>query len=111
MIKNCQVVNMIVTKYDRYLVLLLLGLVFLYMMSTSIFKWTQGKVGETQSNKKASDMLYPSVTLLPFYEMNNSLAKLSSFKNIKNLTEYYSKTSYIKKDIISIQQTYETGNG
>ena len=84
---------------------------FLYMMGMSISKWKQGKVGETETNKKASEMFYPSVTFMPFYEMNNSLAKLSSFKNIKNLTEYYSKTSYIKRDIISIEQSYETGNG
>ena len=81
------------------------------MMGISISKWRQGKVGETWTTKRASKMFYPSVTMLPIFDGHNSLAKLDSFKNRKNLTEYYSKTSHIKRDIISIQQSYETGNG
>ena len=98
-------------KHARCLFSLLLVMVFLYMMLISILKWRQGKVGETQTFKKASEMFYPSVTLVPFYDLNNSLAKLSSFKNTKNLSEYHYKTSYIQKEIISIEQSYETSNG
>ena len=102
---------MIVPKHARHVVLLLLVTFFLYMMVISISKWRQGKVGEAWTSKKASEMFYPSVTMLPIFDLKKSLAKLNSFKNSKNLTEYYSKTPHIKRDIISIQQTYETSNG
>ena len=95
----------------RYFVLILLATVFSYMVVAGIFKWRQAKVGETQNTKKASEMFYPSVTMLPYYEMNYSLAKLSLYKTRKNLTEYYSQMAGIKRDIISIKQSYETGNG
>ena len=102
----------IAMKQARYLALLLLSVAFLCMMGTSILKWKGGKVGYAQTTKRASEMFYPAVTMIPFYEEDNSLAKLSSYNTRKNLTEYYSKIGGgIKREIISIKQSYETRNG
>ena len=98
-------------EHTRCVVLFLLATVFMYMMAISICKWKQGRVGQTQATKSASEMFYPSVTMTPQFELNESLAKLSSFDKRKNLTEYYSKIPGIKGNIISISQNYETGNG
>ena len=98
-------------EHTRYVVLLLLAIVFMYMMAISIYKLKQGKVGLAQATKSASEMFFPSVTMTPYLELNESLAKLSSFNKRKNLTEYYSRISGIKGNIISIRQSYETGNG
>ena len=48
--------------------------------------------------------------MIPVYERNFSLAKLSSFNMAKNLTEYNMKTSHIQSDIISIEQKYTVSN-
>ena len=84
---------MIARKQGRYLVLLLMAAIFLYLVGNSIAKWrekkventtkkiifivnlleifiTKYKVGETQSTKSASRMFYPSVTMLPLYALN-----------------------------------------
>ena len=103
--------TMCYAKHTRYVVLLLLATVFIYLMAISICKLERGKVGLAQSTKSASEMFYPSVTMAPLLELNESLAKLSSFNKRKNLTEYYTKISGIKGNIISIRQSYETGNG
>ena len=84
--------------------------VLLYLLGKSISEWREKKVGESQNTKSASKIFYPSVTMLPLFERQFSLAKLKSFKTRKNLTEYNLKTSHIKEDIISIKQKYELGN-
>ena len=84
--------------------------VLLYLLGKSISEWREKKVGESQNTKSASKIFYPSVTMLPLFERQFSLAKLKSFKARKNLTEYNLKTSHIKEDIISIKQKYELGN-
>ena len=84
--------------------------VLMYLLRNSISTWREKKVGETQNTKSASKISYPSVTMLPLFERQFSLAKLKSFKTRKNLTEYNLKTSHIKEDIISIKQKYELGN-
>ena len=81
------------------------------MMSKSISEWSKSEVGETQKTKSVSNILYPSVTMLPLFERNFSMAKLSSFKTRKNLTEYNLKSSHIKEDILSIEQTWEHKDG
>ena len=81
------------------------------MLGNSISEWSKKKVGETQTTKSASEILYPSVTMIPVFERNFSLAKLESFNKRKNLTEYNLKTSHIQTDIISIEQDYHIMNG
>ena len=71
----------------------------------------EGKIGETQTSKSASEMLHPSVTMIPLFKGNYSLERLSNFDTHKNLTEYHMKTSHITKDIISIEQYYEAETG
>ena len=102
---------MTVRKQGRILVLLLMAAIFLYMLGKSISKWSEKKVGETQTTKSASQMVYPSVTMIPFFEPGFSLAKLASYNTSKNLTEYNVGTDHIAKDVVSIEQSYETSNG
>ena len=102
---------MTVRKQGRILVLLLMVVIFLFMLGQSIVKWNEKKVGETQTTKSASQMVYPSVTMLPFFEPSFSLAKVASYNSSKNLTKYNIGTDHITKDIISIYQSYETSNG
>ena len=104
-------ITMTVRKQGRILVLLLMVVIFLFMLGQSIIKWNDKKVGETQTTKSASKMVYPSVTMLPFFDPGFSLAKLASYNSSKNLTEYNIGTDHITKDIISIYQSYETLNG
>ena len=56
-------------------------------------------------------MVYPSITLLPWYDVNTSLAKMAAYNGSKNLIDYHATTSRIQSDIISIEQSYETPNG
>ena len=98
-------------EQGRYVVLFLMAAIFFIMLGICISKWNEKKVGETQSTKSASEMFYPSVTLIPWYGVNTSLAKWSSYNNSKNLTEYHATTNRIQSDIISIEQSYETSNG
>ena len=84
--------------------------VLLGMLGNSISEWSEKHVGETQRTKSVSKITYPSVTMIPLFEHNFSLAKLASFNSRKNLTEYNLKTSHIKKDIVSIEQNYQHKN-
>ena len=95
---------MTVRKQGRILVLLLMAAIFLYMLGKSISKWSEKKVGETQTTKSASQMVYPSVTMIPFFEPGFSLAKLASYNTSKNLTEYNVATDHIARDVVSIEQ-------
>ena len=102
---------MSVRKQGRILVLLLMTAIFLYVVGKSIFKWNEGKVGKTQTTKSASQMFYPSITMIPIFDLNYSMHKLSYFNTTKNLTEYNLKASHIYTDIVSIEQNYELPNG
>ena len=96
--------TMAIRKHIRLLVLLLMTATFLCMLGKIISEWSKNDLGETQNTKSASQIVLPSVTMFPLFETNFSLAKLSSFKTRKNLTEYNLKTSHIHKDILSIKQ-------
>ena len=102
---------MTLRKQVRFLVLLLLTTIFLLSVGMSISEWSKKKVGETMSTKSASEILYPCVTMIPWFELGFSQAKLASYKTKKNLTEYNLKTSSIQKHIMSINQKYEEVNG
>ena len=100
-----------IRKQVRFFVFLLMTAIFLYMLGRSISEWSKKKVGETQTTKSASEILYPTVTMIPFFEHNVSFAKLFSLNMTKNLTDYNLKTSHIQTDIISIYQKYHIMNG
>ena len=55
---------MLVRKQGRILVLMLMVAIFLYMLGKSISKWSEKKVGETQTSKSASQMVYPSASAI-----------------------------------------------
>ena len=93
------------------MVLLLMAAIFLYMVGKSVYRWSEKKVGETQTTKSASQMVYPSITMVPFFDPSYSMMKLSSFNTTKNLTEYNLNTSHIQSDVVSIEQSYELHNG
>ena len=92
-------------------VLLMMTVIYLYASGNSFSKWRNKKVGETQSTKSAYKMSYPSVSLIPRYELGFSKSRLSAFKTRKNLTEYNLNTTPIASNIISINQSYELSNG
>ena len=102
---------MTVRKQGRIVVLLLMAAIFLYMVGKSVYRWSEKKVGETQTTKSASQMVYPSITMVPFFDPSYSMLKLSSFNTAKNLTEYNLNTSHIQSDVVSIEQSYELPNG
>ena len=102
---------MTVRKQGRIVVLLLMAAIFLYMVGKSVYRWSEKKVGETQTTKSASQMVYPSITMVPFFDPSYSMMKLSSFNITKNLTEYNLNTSHIQSDVVSIEQSYELHNG
>ena len=106
-----QVATMTIHKQGKKLILLLMIAVFLCACGNSFSKWSNKKVGETQSTKSARKMFYPSVSMTPIFELGFSKSRLSSLKARKNLTDYNLNTSHITSDIISIEQTYELCNG
>ena len=81
------------------------------MLGNSIVRWREGKIGETQATKSASKIFYPSVTMMPLFDHNFSLAKLDLYNTTKNLTEYHLKSSQIYSSILSIEQRYNSANG
>ena len=72
-------------EQGRYVLLFLMGVIFLVMVGICIAKWSEQKVGETQSTRSASKMVYPSITLIPWYENNASLVKMAAYNGSKNL--------------------------
>ena len=105
-----RVLTMAMQKQVRFLVLLLMIAIFLCLLGKSILEWSEKHVGETRRTKSVTKIVYPSVTMIPLFERNFSLAKLASFNSRKNLTEYNLKTSHIKTDIVSIEQNYRRKN-
>ena len=103
--------TMSVRKQGRILVLLLMTAIFLYVLGKSILKWNERKVGKTQTTKSASQMFYPSITMIPIFDPSYSMRKLSYFNTTKNLTEYNLNVSHIYTDIVSIEQNYELPDG
>ena len=102
---------MTLRKQGKMVVLLGMTIVYLYASGNSFCKWRTKNVGETQSTKSASRMSYPSVGLIPRYELGFSKSRLASSKTNKNLTEYNLNTPPITTNIISINQSYELENG
>ena len=92
----------------RYLVLLAMTLIFLYVVGMRVLRYRDGNIGETQKTMRASEMYFPSLLLCPSFDDNFSASRAD---DSKNLTAYYLKKSPIKEHVVSIQQQYMTGHG
>ena len=94
----------------RYATILALTLLFMYNVGNSFIKYEEKNAVLAQSMKSVSDVVYPSITLCPFYKLEYSRSKVSGSKN---LTEYYKSLqnmSLIRQDILNITQHYMSNN-
>ena len=83
----------------------------MYSAEQNVHKYSQKNTVVAESVRRASEVIFPSITMCPWYTYEQALSKSSG---IKNLTEYYESlhnTEQIKKDIVSISQPYNTKNG
>ena len=83
----------------------------MYNVGNNFIKYEEKNTVLAQSMKSASDVVYPSVTLCPFYKLKYYRSKISGSKN---LTEYYKSLqnmSLIRKDVLNISQPYRSDNG
>ena len=90
----------------RYVVVLGLSTLFLYALVNAFYKWSEGKISETQMVEKKSPLLFPSVTICPVFRH-----KGNNVTGSKNLTEYYSSMASIDDYIINLQHAIETEKG
>ena len=93
----------------RHVVNLALVLAFMSSATLNVHKYSQKNTVVAESMRSASGVIYPSITMCPWYTPEFARSKTSG---TKNLTEYYdSNATQIKKDIVSISQPYNTKNG
>ena len=95
----------------RHVVNFALVVAFMSSVIANVCKYASPKTVVTESTKSASEVIYPSITMCPFYKYKFARSKTSG---TKNLTEYYENLlnmAQIKKDILSISQPYITKNG
>ena len=95
-------------KKGRYFFLLAMIIVFLYSVGNSLQKLTEKQIGETRGTKRAAEMFYPSLVIVPVYEKNYAFSKA---KGTMNLEEYYENRETIADKILMMQQSYESENG
>ena len=94
-------------KKGRYFLVSTMAVGFLYIVGQSLVKYTDRSIGETQSTKRATEMVFPSLYTCPFFKGNFSRNK---FSTSKNLTEYYESRPRITDFVLSISQSYEADN-
>ena len=95
----------------RHVVNLALIVAFMSSVIANVYKYSLKNTVVAESTKRASEVIYPSITMCPEYKKEYALSKTSG---TKNLTEYYESLlnmSHIKNDIKSISQPYTTNNG
>ena len=95
----------------RHVLNFALVVAFMSSVIANVCKYASPKTVVTESTKSASEVIYPSITICPFYKNEYARSKTSG---TKNLTEYYEdllNAKQIKKDITSISQPYLTKNG
>ena len=95
----------------RHVVNFALVVAFMISVIANINKYAYPKTVVTESARRAMEVIYPSITMCPFYKNEYAHSKTSG---TKNLTEYYENLlnmAQIKKDILSISQPYITKNG
>ena len=92
----------------RYLVLLAMTLIFLYIVGKNVLRYRDGCIGETQKTMRAAEMYFPSLLLCPSFDANFSASRAD---DSKNLTAYFLKKTTIKEHVVSIKQQYVTEHG
>ena len=95
-------------KLLRYLVAVLLSIVFLKTVSESLTKFMEKRIGESHGTKRAAEMFFPSLAIVPIYDVSYTLPRV---KGTMNLTEYYENRVPIADKILMMQQSFESENG
>ena len=95
-------------KLLRYLVAVLLSIVFLKTVSESLTKFMEKRIGESHGTKRAAEMFFPSLAIVPIYDVRYTLPRV---KGTMNLTEYYENRVPIADKILMLKQSYENENG
>ena len=90
------------------MVLLAMTIAFMYSIGQSLDKFFAKQIGETQGTKRAAEMFFPSLAIVPMYDVSYALPKL---KGTMNLTEYYENRETIADKILMMQQSFESENG
>ena len=100
--------EMLALKILRNLVVARLFITLMKTVHDSLTKFSARRIGESHSMKRAADMSFPSLVLVPRYNDDYIISKISG---TKNLTEYYLNRETISDKILMMQQSYETVNG
>ena len=95
-------------KLLRYLVAVLLSIVFLKTVSESLTKFMEKRIGESHGTKRAAEMFFPSLAIVPRYDVSYILSRV---KGTMNLTEYYENSVPIADKILMMQQYFDSENG
>ena len=90
------------------MVLLAMTIWFMYSVGQSLDKFVAEQIGETQGTKRAAEMSFPSLAIVPVFDSSYSLPRV---KGTKNLTEYYENRVPIADKILMLKQSYESENG
>ena len=95
-------------KILRNLVVVGLFIILMKTVHESLTKFSARRIGESHGTKRAADMFFPSLVLVPHYNDEYRIPKITG---TKNLTEYYKNRETISDKILMMQQSYETVNG
>ena len=95
-------------KILRNLVVVGLFIILMKTVYESLTKYMERRIGESHGTKRAADMFFPSLVLVPQYSDDYIISKITG---TKNLTEYYVNRETISDKILMMQQSYETING
>ena len=95
-------------KILRNLVVVGLFIILMKTVYESLTKFTERRIGESHGTKRAADMFFPSLVLVPHYNDEYKIPKLTG---TKNLLQYYENRETISDKILMMQQSYETVNG
>ena len=90
------------------MVLLAMTIWFMYSVGQSLDKFVAEQIGETQGTKRAAEMFFPSLAIVPRYDVSYILSRV---KGTMNLTEYYENSVPIADKILMMQQYFDSENG
>ena len=95
-------------KILRNLVVVGLFVILMKTVHESLTKFMERHIGESYGTKRAADMFFPSLVIVPEYSYEYAIPRITG---TKNLTEYYENRETIADRILMMQQSYETENG
>ena len=90
------------------MVLFVITMAFKYSIGQSLDKYLAMQIGETQGTKRAAEMFFPSLAIVPRYDVSYILSRV---KGTMNLTEYYENSVPIADKILMMQQYFDSENG